>query len=43
MANTSVIFATGPAGAKYAGSLAGMTLEVAGTTADGFAVFRLTL
>jgi 2',3'-cyclic-nucleotide 2'-phosphodiesterase/3'-nucleotidase len=43
MANTSVIFETGPAGAKYAGSLEGMTLEDAGTNADGFALFRLTL
>lgn len=43
MENTSVIFETGPAGAKYAGSLEGMTLEEAGTNADGFALFRMTL
>lgn len=43
MANTSVIFETGPAGAKYAGTLEGMTLEEAGTNADGFALFRMTL
>jgi 2',3'-cyclic-nucleotide 2'-phosphodiesterase/3'-nucleotidase len=40
---TSVIFETGPAGAKYASSLEGMTLEEAGTNADGFALFRMTL
>jgi 2',3'-cyclic-nucleotide 2'-phosphodiesterase/3'-nucleotidase len=43
LAGTSVIFETGPAGAKYAGSLNGMTLEEAGTNADGFALFRMTL
>ncbi len=43
MENTSVIFETGPAGANYAGSLEGMTLEEAGTNADGFALFRMTL
>ena len=43
LAGTSVIFETGPAGAKYAGSLDGMTLEEAGTNADGFALFRMTL
>ncbi len=40
---TSVIFETGPAGAKYADSLEGMTLEEVGTNDDGFALFRLTL
>ena len=43
LAGTSVIFETGPAGAKYAGSLDGMTLEEAGTNADGFALFRMML
>jgi 2',3'-cyclic-nucleotide 2'-phosphodiesterase/3'-nucleotidase len=43
MAGTSVIFETGPAGAKYANTLDGMTLEEAGTNADGFALFRMTL
>lgn len=43
MAGTSVMFETGPAGAKYANSLDGMTLEEAGTNADGFALFRMSL
>ncbi|MCR9108709.1 bifunctional 2',3'-cyclic-nucleotide 2'-phosphodiesterase/3'-nucleotidase [Marivita sp. XM-24bin2] len=43
MENTSVIFETGPAGAKYANSLKDMSLEEAGTNADGFALFRMTL
>ena len=43
MENTSVIFETGPAGAKYAESLEGMTLEEAGTNDAGFALFRMTL
>ncbi len=43
MEGTSVIFETGPAGAKYADSLEGMTLEEVGTNDDGFALFRLTL
>ena len=43
MENTSVIFETGPAGAKYASSLEGISLEEAGTNADGFALFRMTL
>ena len=43
LAGTSVIFETGPAGAKYAGTLEGMALEEAGTNADGFALFRMTL
>ncbi|MCI5111113.1 MAG: bifunctional 2',3'-cyclic-nucleotide 2'-phosphodiesterase/3'-nucleotidase [Marivita sp.] len=43
MENTSVIFETGPAGAKYAGTLEGISLEEAGTNADGFALFRMTL
>jgi 2',3'-cyclic-nucleotide 2'-phosphodiesterase/3'-nucleotidase len=43
MADTSVIFETGPAGAKYADSLEGMILEEAGTNDAGFALFRMTL
>ncbi|WP_299785537.1 bifunctional 2',3'-cyclic-nucleotide 2'-phosphodiesterase/3'-nucleotidase [uncultured Marivita sp.] len=43
MEDTSVIFETGPAGAKYADSLEGMTLEEAGTNDAGFALFRMTL
>ena len=43
MEGTSVMFETGPAGAKYAGTLEGMTLEEAGTNADGFALFRMML
>jgi 2',3'-cyclic-nucleotide 2'-phosphodiesterase / 3'-nucleotidase len=43
MAGTSVIFETGPAGAKYAGSLDGMTLEETGTNDAGFALFRMQL
>jgi 2',3'-cyclic-nucleotide 2'-phosphodiesterase/3'-nucleotidase len=43
MADTSVIFETGPAGAKYASTLDGMTLEETGTNEAGFALFRLQL
>ena len=43
MEGTSVIFETGPAGAKYAGDLEGMTLEETGTNDDGFALFRMQL
>ena len=43
MEGTSVMFETGPAGAKYANTLDGMTLEEAGTNADGFALFRMSL
>ncbi|MCK0151003.1 bifunctional 2',3'-cyclic-nucleotide 2'-phosphodiesterase/3'-nucleotidase [Marivita sp. S6314] len=43
MEGTSVIFETGPAGAKYASELEGMTLEEAGTNDDGFALFRMQL
>lgn len=43
MEDTSVIFETGPAGAKYASELEGMSLEEAGTNDDGFALFRMQL
>ena len=43
MDGTSVIFETGPAGAAYADSLEGMTLEAAGTSDTGFAQFRILL
>ncbi|SHH77827.1 bifunctional 2',3'-cyclic-nucleotide 2'-phosphodiesterase/3'-nucleotidase [Marivita hallyeonensis] len=43
MEGTSVIFETGPSGAKYASELQGMTLEEAGTNDDGFALFRMQL
>ena len=43
MDGTSVIFETGPAGAKYASDLEGMTLEETGTNDDGFALFRMQL
>ncbi|MFP7571502.1 bifunctional 2',3'-cyclic-nucleotide 2'-phosphodiesterase/3'-nucleotidase [Marivita sp. S2033] len=43
MDDTSVIFETGPAGAKYSDSLQDMQLEEVGTNEDGFAQFRLTL
>ncbi|MCL3883468.1 bifunctional 2',3'-cyclic-nucleotide 2'-phosphodiesterase/3'-nucleotidase [Marivita sp. GX14005] len=43
MEGTSVIFETGPAGAKYSDSLQDMQLEEVGTNEDGFAQFRLML
>lgn len=43
MPDTSVLFDTGPGGAKYAGSLAGLTIEPAGDGPDGYARFRITL
>ena len=43
MDGTSGIFETGPAGAKYASDLEGMTLEETGTNDDGFALFRMQL
>ncbi|MFP7672814.1 bifunctional 2',3'-cyclic-nucleotide 2'-phosphodiesterase/3'-nucleotidase [Marivita sp. S0852] len=39
----SVIFETGPAGAKYASELEGVSLEETGTNEDGFALFRMRL
>jgi len=43
MEGTSVIFETGPAGAKYASELEGMSLEEVGTNDEGFALFRMQL
>lgn len=43
MQGTSVIFETGPAGAAYADSVEGMTIEEAGTSDTGFALFRILL
>lgn len=43
MEGTSVIFETGPAGAKYADELEGMSLEEVGSNDDGFALFRMQL
>lgn len=39
----SVIFDTGPAGAKYAADVQGVTIEPAGDGDDGFARFRIAL
>ncbi|MDU8913664.1 bifunctional 2',3'-cyclic-nucleotide 2'-phosphodiesterase/3'-nucleotidase [Aestuariicoccus sp. MJ-SS9] len=43
MDGTTVLFETGPAGAKYAETLEGMDLSPAGTSDAGFALFRLAL
>ena len=43
MDGTTVIFETGPAGAKYAETLEGMEVTPAGTSDSGFALFRLAL
>ncbi|WP_106744042.1 bifunctional 2',3'-cyclic-nucleotide 2'-phosphodiesterase/3'-nucleotidase [Yoonia maritima] len=43
MDGTTVIFETGPAGAEYADSVAGMTITPAGSSESGFALFRITL
>ncbi|MBL4806879.1 MAG: bifunctional 2',3'-cyclic-nucleotide 2'-phosphodiesterase/3'-nucleotidase [Rhodobacteraceae bacterium] len=43
VADTTVIFETGPAGAGYADSVEGVNIEPAGDGADGFALFRITL
>ncbi|MBF9029253.1 bifunctional 2',3'-cyclic-nucleotide 2'-phosphodiesterase/3'-nucleotidase [Rhodobacterales bacterium HKCCE3408] len=40
---TTVLFDTGPAGAAYADSVAGVSIEPAGEGPDGFARFRITL
>ncbi|SEM44593.1 2',3'-cyclic-nucleotide 2'-phosphodiesterase / 3'-nucleotidase [Loktanella fryxellensis] len=40
---TTVLFETGPNAAQYAGSVAGLTLEPAGDTPNGFALYRMTL
>ncbi len=43
VANTSVIFETGPAGVGYADSVEGVNIEPAGDGADGFALYRIQL
>lgn len=43
VADTSVIFETGPAGAGYADSVEGVDISPAGDGADGFALFRIQL
>ncbi|MDX8354038.1 bifunctional 2',3'-cyclic-nucleotide 2'-phosphodiesterase/3'-nucleotidase [Cognatiyoonia sp. IB215182] len=43
MEGTTVIFETGPAGAAYADSVPGVTIEEAGQSETGFAQFRITL
>ena len=43
MADTTVIFETGPAGAGYANSVPGVAIEEAGQSDTGFAQFRISL
>ena len=43
MPGTTVLFDTGPGGAKYLGDVKGVQIEAAGDGADGFARFRITL
>ncbi|MFT5742064.1 MAG: 2',3'-cyclic-nucleotide 2'-phosphodiesterase/3'-nucleotidase [Paracoccaceae bacterium] len=43
MADTTVIFETGPTGAAYAADVPGVTIEEAGDSDTGFALFRITL
>ncbi|MGY3436349.1 MULTISPECIES: bifunctional 2',3'-cyclic-nucleotide 2'-phosphodiesterase/3'-nucleotidase [unclassified Marinovum] len=43
MEGTTVIFETGPAGAGYADSVPGVSLEEAGMSDTGFALFRIAL
>ncbi len=43
VADTSVIFETGPAGIGYADSVEGVNIEAAGDGADGFALYRIRL
>ena len=43
MADTTVIFETGPTGAAYAADVPGVTIEEAGGSDTGFALFRITL
>jgi 2',3'-cyclic-nucleotide 2'-phosphodiesterase/3'-nucleotidase len=43
MPGTSVLFETGPAGARYADAVPGVAIEPAGQSDSGFALFRITL
>lgn len=43
MADTTVLFETGPAGEAYADKLDGLTVTPAGSSDTGFAVFRMAL
>ncbi len=43
VANTTVIFETGPAGVRYADKVEGVLIEPAGEGAEGFALYRITL
>ena len=43
MADTTVLFETGPAAAKHAASVPGVTIEEAGMSDTGFALFRIAL
>lgn len=43
MDGTTVMFETGPAGAQYADSVPGVTIEPAGEGEGGFALYRITL
>ena len=43
LAETTVIFETGPAGAGYADSVEGVSIEPAGASDTGFAKFRIKL
>ncbi|SEW03885.1 2',3'-cyclic-nucleotide 2'-phosphodiesterase / 3'-nucleotidase [Cognatiyoonia koreensis] len=43
MTDTTVIFETGPAGTAYASDVPGVTIEEAGQSDTGFALFRITL
>ena len=43
MDGTTVVFETGPAGAKYAETLEGMTVTPMGSSDTGFALFRIEL
>ncbi|WP_133486450.1 bifunctional 2',3'-cyclic-nucleotide 2'-phosphodiesterase/3'-nucleotidase [Aliiroseovarius marinus] len=43
MEDTTVLFETGPAAAPHAGNVEGVTIEEAGTSDTGFALFRITL
>lgn len=43
MADTTVLFETGPAASPHAANVDGMSLEETGLSDDGFAIFRITL